>query len=155
MWAPDHQVVADELVRVCRPGGTIGLINFAAGGLIEKFLAVLDGFAPPPPPWAASPTRWGDERHLRTLFGNRVESLTITPGVDAERVPGGAAGYCAFYRETFGPIAAVFDQLADQPDRAAELDRRFLDFATDANRGEPGGSAELCFEYIVAIGRRR
>jgi ubiquinone/menaquinone biosynthesis C-methylase UbiE len=55
MWAPDHQRVADELVRLCRPGGTIGMINFAAGGLLAGFLDVFAGYAPPPPPWAASP----------------------------------------------------------------------------------------------------
>ena len=40
MWAPDHQLVADELVRVCRPGGTIGMINFAADGLLAGFLSL-------------------------------------------------------------------------------------------------------------------
>src|SRR5215468_4001156 len=53
MWAPDHQRVADELVRVCRPGGTIGMINFAADGLIAGFLDTFASYAPPPPPWAS------------------------------------------------------------------------------------------------------
>ena len=65
MWAPNHQAVADELVRVCRPGGIIGMINFAAGGLIEEFLAVFEGFRPPPPRWASSPSLWGDVHHVR------------------------------------------------------------------------------------------
>jgi len=65
MWAPDSQRVADELLRVCRPGGTIGLINFAADGLLAGFLGVFARYSPPPPPWASSPLLWGDPDYLR------------------------------------------------------------------------------------------
>jgi hypothetical protein len=68
MWAPDHQRVADELVRVCRPGGTIGMINFAAGGMLADFLDVFADNALPPPPWASSPLLWGDPEHIGHLL---------------------------------------------------------------------------------------
>lgn len=154
MWAPDHQAVADELVRVARPGGTIAMINFAAGGLIEGFLATFAEFAPPPPPWASSPVLWGDPGHVRRLFGTRVSELTVTPGSYLERVPGGPAGYCRFYRDTFGPVVATYATLADQPERVADLDRRFLAFAGAANQGPPGGDAELAYGYVVVLARR-
>ena len=153
MWAPDHRRVADELVRVCRPGGTIGMINFAAGGLIEEFLAVFEGYAPPPPAGALPPPLWGDEIHVRGLFGERVDRLWFTRGSYLERVPGGPAAYCRFYRETFGPVVAIYAGLTARPDRVAELDARFLDFATRANRGN--ADAELSFEYVVMVARRR
>ena len=89
MWAPDHQLVADELVRVCRPGGTIGMINFAADGLLAGFLDVFAAYAPPPPSWASPPLLWGDPDHIRQLFGARVSTLEIIPGTYTERVPGG------------------------------------------------------------------
>lgn len=153
MWAPDHRQVANELLRVCRPGGTIAMINFAAGGLIEQFLAVFDGFGPPP--GALSPVLWGDESHVRGLFGDRVELLEVTPGVYLERVAGGPVGYCEFYRQTFGPVVAIYAGLIDQPSRRAELDWRFLEFAARADRGRPGGDAELPFEYVTVVARKR
>ena len=72
MFAPDHQAVADELVRVCRPGGTIGMINFTPEGIGGEFFALLAPYAPPPPPGADPPVLWGNEDHVRTLFGDRV-----------------------------------------------------------------------------------
>lgn len=153
MWAPDHQAVADELIRVCRPGGTIAMINFAAGGRIEDFLAVFDGFTPAPPPWATSPVLWGDPEHVRRLFGNRVDRLETRRGTYLETVPGGPAGYCAFYRETFGPVVAIYAGLAAQPERVDELDRRFLGFATRADQGVQGGDCVVAFDYLVVTAR--
>ncbi len=49
IFAPDHQAVAEELLRVCRPGGTIGMINFTPEGLAADFFGVLAPYAPPPP----------------------------------------------------------------------------------------------------------
>lgn len=155
MWAPDHRAVADEMVRVCRPGGTIGMVTFAADGLIADFLSVFDGFAPDPPPWSDPPTRWGDPAHVRALFGDRVDALTWTSGSYVERVAGGPADYCRFYQQTFGPVVATYESLAGEPERAAELDRRFLRFAERADRGHPGGDAELAYDYVVITARRR
>jgi ubiquinone/menaquinone biosynthesis C-methylase UbiE len=159
MWAPDHQRVADELLRVCRPRGTIGMINFAADGLLSGFLDVFASYAPPPPPWASSPLPWGDPAHVGHLFGDRVGTLEITSATYTERVPGGPRGYCRYYRETFGPVAAMYAALTAQ--QAADLDRDFLSFATQNNTGPAGGSAELDFQYIrviahpAAVGRSR
>ena len=153
MWAPDHHRTAGELLRVCRPGGTIAMINFAAGGLLAGFLDVFAGYAPPPPPWASSPLLWGDPGHIRRLLGGRAAALEITPGTYTERVPGGPAGYCAYYKQTFGPVAATYATLS--PARAAALDRDFLAFATRHNTGPAGGPAELDYQYLRVIARTR
>ncbi len=50
MFAPHHQAAADELIRVCRPGGTIGLINWTAQGFIGNLFKTMKPYAPPPPP---------------------------------------------------------------------------------------------------------
>src|ERR687895_130025 len=73
MFAPHHQDVADELVRVCRPGGTIGLLSWTPEGMIGALFKTMGPFAPPPPPGAQPPPLWGSEEHLRGLFGERVE----------------------------------------------------------------------------------
>jgi SAM-dependent methyltransferase len=75
IFAPDHQRVAGELLRVCRPGGAIGLTTFPPGGLAEEIFGVVAPYMPPPPPDAPSPLLWGTEEHLRQLFGDRVEAL--------------------------------------------------------------------------------
>ena len=147
--APDHQRVADELLRVCRPGGTLGMINFAVDGLLADFLGVFAPYTPPPPPWASSPLLWGDPDHIRQLFGDRVSTLEITPATYTERIPGGPRGYCQYYKETFGPAAAIYAALT--PQQAAALDRDFLSFATQNNTGPAGGPAELDYQYIRVI----
>src|SRR5690606_32580360 len=73
MFAPHHQEVADELVRVCRPGGTIGLLSWTPEGMIGALFGLLGPFAPAPPPGAQKPPLWGSEEHLGGLFGARVQ----------------------------------------------------------------------------------
>ena len=87
IFAPDHQAVADELLRVCRPGGTIGMINFLPEGVAKEFFETLAAYAPPPPPDALPPTLWGSEEHLRELFGDRLASLSLTRSSYVERSP--------------------------------------------------------------------
>ena len=151
MWAPDHQRVADELVRVCRPGGTIGMINFAADGLLADLLKVFADYAPPPPPWASSPLLWGDPDNLSQLFGDRVSTLEISPSIYTERVPGGPLGYCEYYKQFFGPVAATYAALPAE--QAAALDRDFLSFAAKNNTGPENGPAELRYQYVRVIAR--
>ena len=77
MFAPHHQDVADELVRVCRPGGTIALLSWTPEGMIGALFRTMGPFAPPPPPGAQPPPLWGGEDHVRELFGDRVEWGTL------------------------------------------------------------------------------
>src|SRR5918995_2140818 len=77
MFAPHHQLAADELVRVCKPGGTIGLLSWTPEGMIGSLFRTIGPFAPPPPPGAQPPPLWGSEAHLRDLLGDRVELTTV------------------------------------------------------------------------------
>jgi ubiquinone/menaquinone biosynthesis C-methylase UbiE len=155
MFAPDQQAVADELLRVCRPDGTIGMANFTPDGLAADFFGVLAPYLPPPPPDAPSPLLWGDEAHVRGLFGDRVSSLEASKRELVERVPGPPVEYCDFYRQTFGPVVAAFASVEDHPARSAALEREFLDFVERANAGPPDGPTELRFEYLLVIARKR
>jgi hypothetical protein len=84
---------------------------------------------------------WGDPEHIGRVFGNRVSSLEITPGTYTERIPGGPRGYCQYYKETFGPVAAIYAELA--ANEAAALDHDFLSFATKNNTGPPGRPSRI------------
>jgi ubiquinone/menaquinone biosynthesis C-methylase UbiE len=152
IFAPDHQAVADELVRVCRPGGTIGMINFTPEGLAGEFFEVFGRYAPPPA-GAQPPVLWGSEEHVRDLFGGRLASLGLARRHYVERSPDPAA-YCEFFKETFGPVAGLYAALADRPDTLAALDRDFLEFATRSDQGPPGGPAEYRYEYLLVVGRK-
>ena len=154
IFAPDHQAVADEMLRVCRPGGMIGMINFTPEGLAAEFFGLFGRYAPPPPPGALPPVLWGSEAHERELFGDRLASLELTRHSYVERSPSDPAAYCEFFKQTFGPVIALYAGLADEPDRLAALDRDFLEFATRANQAPPGRPAEYPYEYLLVVGRR-
>lgn len=154
IFAPDHQAVADEMTRVCRPGGTIGMVNFRPTGVAGEFFETFGPYMPPPPPHAQPPVMWGDEDHVRKLFGDRVESLEMRRGEYVERAESPQA-YCEFFKQSFGPAVAIVADLADTPERLAEFDRDFLEFAERGNRGEPGGPAEYPYEYLLVVARKR
>jgi ubiquinone/menaquinone biosynthesis C-methylase UbiE len=140
IFAPDHQAAADELVRVCRPGGTIGLITFTPEGMAGDFFDVFG---------AQAPTLWGVEDYVRSLFGDRV-ALRFTRDTYVERAPGGAEGFVDYYKATFGPVVAAYAGLDE--DAAAELDRAFLAFAQRWNTGTV--DAELPVEYLLTVAKR-
>src|SRR5919108_5937594 len=141
IFAPDHRAVADELVRVCRPGGTIGMIAFTPEGMAGDFFELFGRYAPPPPPGAQPPILWGVADHVRELFGDRLSALEMTRRHYVERRPGGAHGFLDFYKETFGPVVATYATLDD--DGRATLDAEALEFVERWNTGAPGGPAEL------------
>jgi ubiquinone/menaquinone biosynthesis C-methylase UbiE len=154
MFAPDHQAVADELVRVCRPGGTIALANFTPDGLGAEFFEVFAPYVPSPPAGAGPPVLWGSEEHVRALFGDRLASLELTRTQYVERAAS-PRDYCEFFKATFGPVIAAYASLADDPDRSADLDRAFLEFAARSNQGKPSGPAEYPYEYLLVIAHKR
>ena len=154
IFAPDHQAVADELLRVCRPGGTVGMINFTPEGLAGDFFRLFGEYAPPPPPGALPPVMLGSEEHVRELFGDRVTSLEMTRTEYVERAAS-PRDYCELFNQAFGPAVAIRASLADQPGRAEAFDRDFLEFATRSNRGASGGPAEYPYEYLLVVAHKR
>ena len=150
IFAPDHRAVADELVRVCRPGGVIGMINFTPDGGAGEFFGVFAPYVPaaPGPP----PVLWGSEDHVRELFGDRVASLEMTRGEYVERAASPRA-YRDLFMATFGPAVAVRAGLADEPERAAAFERDLLDHAARANRAAGGGMAEYPYGYLLVVAR--
>ena len=152
MFAPHHQASADELVRVCRPGGTIGLISWTPTGFIGQLFAVMKPYAPPPPPGAQPPPLWGDEEHVRALLGDRVQGLTVrrqTVTIDRFASP---AQWRDYFKANYGPTIAAFGNLADDPDRSAALDRDLVELGRRFDTGS--GSTVLEWEYLLVTATR-
>ncbi|WP_433089714.1 class I SAM-dependent methyltransferase [Dactylosporangium sp. CA-052675] len=150
MFAPFHQAAADELVRVCRPGGTIGLISWTPAGFVGQLFGAMKPFAAPPPPGAQPAPLWGDEAHVRALLGDRVESVraqTRTVRVERFAEPD---GFREYFKRNYGPTLAVYRLHADDPARTAEIDAALDELA--ARFRAPDGSME--WEYLLLTARR-
>lgn len=154
MFGPNHRAVADELLRVCRSGGTIGMMNFTPGGTGGDFFRMLGQYMPSLPPGALPPVLWGDEAHVRSLFGHRVESLTMTRREYVE-CAASARDYYDLFQQTFGPMVAIRASMADQPERLARLERDFFQFVARSNRGTAEGAVEIPYEYLLVVARMR
>lgn len=150
MFAPHHQRAADELVRVVRPGGRIGLLSWTPEGFIGQMFAAMKPFAPTPAPGTQPAPLWGSEDHVRGLLGDRVHDLTMVREhvvVDRFRRP---EEFRDFFKSYYGPTIAVYRSLADQPERAAELDQVLVDLA----RRHDWGDGSMGWEYLLLTARR-
>ncbi|MGW0477003.1 class I SAM-dependent methyltransferase [Streptomyces coeruleorubidus] len=154
MFAPHHRQAADELVRVCRPGGTIGLLSWTPQGFIGRMFATMKPYAPPPPPGAQPPPLWGDEDHVRALLGDRVTDVRAerrTVRVDRFETP---EAFRDYFKERYGPTITVYKNIADDPERTAALDRDLADLARDGDLSTGGGGTVLEWEYLLFTARR-
>lgn len=155
MFAPHHQVTADELLRVVRPGGTIGLINWTPEGFIGRLFATMKPFVPTPPPGASPAPLWGSEDHVATLFGDRVTDLTMTRQTVHMNHCATPAEFREYWKRNYGPTIAAYRYNAERPDRVAELDAAFLEFLTDWNRSVEPGRTAYDAEYLLVTATKR
>ena len=152
MFAPHHQTSADEILRVCRPGGTIGLLSWTPEGFIGQMFATMKPYAPPPPPGAQPPPLWGSEAHVRDLFGDRVTDVVAHK--QTVRIDRFAEGIDLrdYFKERYGPTISVYQAIADDPDKVAALDR---DLALLVERFRQGtDTVVLDWEYLLLTCRR-
>lgn len=152
MFAPNHQAAADELVRVCRPGGTIGLLCWTPEGMLGALFRTMKPFAPAPPPGAQPPPLWGSEQHLSGLFGERVESWSLVREhleITAFERP---RDYGEHFKMYYGPTIATRAN-AEREGRAAEFDDALDAFCDEWNRGS-SDAARFEKEYLLATGTR-
>jgi SAM-dependent methyltransferase len=152
MFAPQHQAVADELVRVCRPGGTIGMLNWTPEGMIGALFRTMGPFAPPPPPGAQPPPLWGGEDHVRELFGDRVDLRKLDRGVLDVTAFEHPHDYATHFKDRYGPTIAA-QKNARANGKEEELVAALDAFTDEWNRGTPE-DARFEMEYLIVVGTR-
>ncbi|MFB7462370.1 class I SAM-dependent methyltransferase [Streptomyces sp. NPDC056224] len=150
MFAPHHRTAADEMLRVCRSGGTVGLVNWTPQGFVGRMFATMKPYAPPPPPGAQPPPLWGDEEHVHELLGDRVTDVDARrETVRVDRFPQ-PADFREFFKACYGPTVAVYRSLGDDPERAAALDADL-----DALAREHLRDGAMEWEYLLLTAHRQ
>ena len=146
MFAPRHRVAASELVRTCRPGGTIVLANWTPDGFVGNLIATIQSYLPPPPPIAQRPTLWGEEAHLRTLVGGQVLLALERRSVDF--VLPSIELMVSSFEEQFGPVVLSRQLLEADRYTALVADLRALFERLDVGDGE----VRIPSEYLLVVG---
>jgi len=122
MFAPDQRQTANELLRVCKPGGRIGMANWVPDGPVSQLFGIVAKHVPPPPGFTP-PVLWGLEDHVRELFGDGVTELHCER--KASRQPFRSIDhYMEIFRNYFGPIKLAFERVGPDGEAALEADLR-------------------------------
>ena len=150
MFCPDHDAAASELLRVTRPGGTIGLVSWTPDGVIGRLLGVIGPFAPPPPAGSRPGPLWGTPAHVADLLGEGVTDLVnerreiAFEGLSPD-------GFIDLMRDCYGPVLRVYGLNAGEPARLAELDRSLRAFAREC--AGPDGRLSAAYQLTTATRR--
>lgn len=150
MFAPRPELVASEMVRVCKPGGKIIMGNWTPAGHIGQMFKIIGKHAPPPAIFP-SPLQWGDETKVRERFANGVKDLRITPYRYPFRYPFPPAGVVDFFITWYGPTLRAHASLDDAGKAAFKKDLTEL---WTSNNIAADGTTHVEAEYIEVIGIR-
>ena len=150
MFAPRPDLVASEMIRVCKPGGRIIMGNWTPEGHVGQMFKVI-GKHVPPPPMMPSPLLWGDEATCRERFGSAVNPLTVTRRMYPFVYPFEPAKVAQFFFDYYGPTNRAYGSLSGDARQALSDDLTALwarnNVATD-------GTTHVEGEYIEVVGTR-
>jgi ubiquinone/menaquinone biosynthesis C-methylase UbiE len=149
MFTANHAAAARELLRVCRPGGRIGLANWTPDSLIGRMFGVIGKYSPPPSDVPA-PASWGDEAYLARLFGTGATVVAAQRRAFNFRYAS-AAHFIAVFKEWYGPMHRTFAALP-----AASADALGRDLTTLLEAANRGGSTLVApSDYLEVVFERR
>lgn len=148
MFAPDQEKTAAELLRVCRPGGRIGMCNWTPEGYAGQMFATV-GKHVPPPPGIRPPSKWGTEERLREVFGDGIASLEVERRIAVFRFRS-TDHWLDFFRTYFGPIKVAFERVGPEGEEALAAD--LIELVEDFNEAEDG--ERISGEYLEAVATR-
>ena len=150
MFAPRPELVASEMVRVCRPGGRIIMGNWTRDGHVGQMFKVIGKHVPPPTNFP-SPLLWGDEATCRQRFGAGVTGLKATRHLYPFVYPFGPARVAQFFFDYYGPTNRAYASLSGDARQALHDELTALwtrnNLATD-------GTTRVEGEYIEVVATR-
>ncbi len=149
MFAADQEKAASELLRVCKPGGRIGMANWVPDGSIGRMFMTMSKHAPPPP-GVPSPLVWGTEERLRELLGDGIADLRVERRASRQTFRS-ADHWLEFFRTYFGPTKVAFERVGPEGEEALAADLR--GFLEESNMA---GDRALVLEpeYLQVIATR-
>jgi SAM-dependent methyltransferase len=150
MFAPDQEQAAAELVRVCRPGGTIALASWTPGGFIGALLLLVSRYAPPPPGLRA-PVEWGDPIRVSELLDDGADRMRTRERLHTFRHRS-AGDFADFFLTNYGPTERAAAGLDCDGRAAMRGDLEAL--AAGASRPPAGGPVAIDATYLEAIAVR-
>ena len=148
MFAPDHAKAAAELLRVCRPGGTVALASWTPDSFIGELFRTVSAHVPPPA-GVRSPMLWGTEAHLRELLGDGIASLELEERTFTFRFRS-AEELVHFFRTWYGPTLKAFAALADD-DARDRLEQDLVELARRFDRLGDAGAIAIPATYVEAV----
>jgi ubiquinone/menaquinone biosynthesis C-methylase UbiE len=148
MFTPDQDKAAKEMLRVCRPGGRIGMANWTPESFIGQVFKTI-GKHIPPMPGLRSPALWGTKARLEEMFGGQA-SIEATSRMYNFRYRS-PAHWLEVFRTWYGPVHKAFEALP-QPGKAA-LEEDFLALIARFNRAKDG-TMVVPAEYLEVVIRK-
>ena len=147
MFAPRHKQTADEMARVCRAGGVIGICCWTPEGSVGDTLRVAGSYMPPPPDYASPPILWGTEEHVRDMFdgASSFEFERHDAMIEWESID----GFADYFMDRFGPMVAAKQVLGE---RFADMRAETIDVWRRWNTTDDG-SLRYPQEYLLSIVR--
>jgi len=149
MFTPNQEQAAQEMLRVCRPGGTIGLANWTPDGFIGHVFRTIGKYIPPPA-GVKPPALWGTEGRLRELFGDGISELTVKRRMFVFRYRS-AEHWLEVFRTYYGPVLKAFAAL--DAEGQAGLARDLTELLQRFNQGGTGTLA-VPSEYLEVVATR-
>lgn len=146
MFAADQEAVARELVRVCKPGGTIGMVNWTPSGYIGELFKTI-GRHVPPPEGIKPPSLWGTEERVTELFGTTVATLAFKQGSLTQRYLS-PEHFADFFLTHYGPTLKAYESLTEE--KRAPFKADLIALAERFNRATDGSCA-VDADYTVVI----
>jgi hypothetical protein len=149
MFAADQEKTAAELLRVCKPGGRIGMANWVPDGFVGEMFMTTAKHAPPPP-GVKPPLLWGTEEGLRELFGDGISDLRVKRKTSVQRFAS-VDHWLEIFRTYFGPTKVAFERVGAEGEEALEKDLREL-----LGRNNRAGDRALVLEadYLQVVATR-
>lgn len=146
MFSVNQEKVASELLRVCKPGASIGMVNWTPPGFVGQMFKTIGAHVPPPPE-ARPPGLWGTEERLQELFGSGISSLVVKPGAMTWRFTS-PAHYADFFIQNYGPTLKAYEAVGGDKQDTFRAD--LIGLAERFNRATDGTFVSD-WEYVTVV----